>query len=300
MEAIFSRVTEAHDTLVDKERRAEYDGYLGAQSAARHIETEMGRRLSSPGMKRSEPVVTVPPHEPVQPSTFPPAERTSGVHLSHQARRDVLARRLLGGRPSGAPRAEEPAKTPSDVDALRRHYERKVGAIREHMAKEHIAGAEKAVASKDWVAATTAYRLALQINPDDPDLVRALADAQYQANLVLAEAYRKQASYEEKSERLVDAARSWQRVAKALPDEPAAHARAASCLLKAGVDLRNAANLAQCAITLAPEVVKYRLLLAEIYLAAGLTLNARRELEAAARLAPDDANIEALLKKAAK
>jgi hypothetical protein len=42
------------------------------------------------------------------------------------------------------------------------------------------------------------------------------------------------------------------------------------------------------------------LTLAEIYIAAGLTLNARRELEAAARLAPDDANIEALLKRASK
>jgi tetratricopeptide (TPR) repeat protein len=303
MEAIFSRMTEAHDTLVEKEKRAEYDGYLGAQSDARRIETEMSRRLSSPGMKRSEPTITAPPAPepaPVEASTFPP-ERTSGVHLSTQARRDALARRLLGGRPSAAPRAEEPAApTPGDPDALRRHYERKVSAIREHMAKEHVAVAEKAVASKDWVAATNAYRMALQVNPDDPDLRRALDDAQFEANLVLAEAYRKQASYEEKSEKLVEAARSWQRVAKAMPDDAPAHARAASCLLRANTDLRTAATLAQKAIALAPEAVKFRLILAEVYLAAGLTLNAKRELEAAARLAPDDANIEALLKKAAK
>ncbi|HSQ66079.1 MAG TPA: DnaJ domain-containing protein [Polyangiaceae bacterium] len=300
MEAVFSRVTEAHDTLVDKDKRAEYDVYLGAQSAARDIEAEMNRRLSSPGMKRSEPTVAVPPApEPAQPASFPP-ERASGVHVSDQARRDALARRLLGGRPSPPPRAEEAPKASADPDALRRHYERKVSAIREHMAKEHVAHAEKAVASKDWVAATSAYRLALQVNPDDPELLRALAEAQYEANQVLAEAYRKQASYEEKCGKLEEAARSWERVARALPEEPAAHGRAALCLLKAGTDLRNAATLAQRAIALDPDAVKYRLVLAEIYLAAGLTLNAKRELEAAARLAPEDANIEALLKKAAK
>ena len=300
MEAVFSRVTEAHDTLVDKDKRAEYDVYLGAQSAARGIEAEMNRRLSSPGMKRSEPTVAVPPaSEPAQRSSFPP-ERASGVHLSDQARRDALARRLLGGRPSAPPPAEEAPKASADPDALRRHYERKVSAIREHMAKEHVAHAEKSVASKDWVAATSAYRLALQVNPDDPELRRALAEAQYEANQVLAEAYRKQASYEEKSGKLEEAARSWERVARALPDEPAAHGSAALCLLRAGTDLRNAAVLAQRAIALDPGAVKYRLVLAEIYLTAGLTLNAKRELEAAARLAPGDASIEALLKKAAR
>ncbi len=317
MEAIFSRVTEAHDTLTDKDRRAEYDGYLTAQNEARRLESEMNRRLSSPGMQRAEadatepaaaPSDAKPPSTPPAASQFPPTERTSGVHLSDQVRRDALARRLLGGRPStGTVRASEnPAQRPpsSDPDALRRHYERKVNAIREQMAKEHIGHAEAAVARKDWVAATNAYRLALQVNPDNPDLIRALADAQYEANQILAEAYRKQASYEEKSGRLEEAARSWERVAKALPDEANAHAKAALCWLKAGAELRLASTLAQRAITIAPDVIKYRLILAEIYLAAGLTLNAKRELEAAQRLAPPDkqiaANIEALLKKTAK
>ena len=40
--------------------------------------------------------------------------------------------------------------------------------------------------------------------------------------------------------------------------------------------------------------------LANVYLAAGLSLNAKRELEAALQLAPDDANTTALLKRIAK
>lgn len=310
MEAVFSRVTEAHDTLTDKDKRAEYDAYINAQDEARALEAQMTRRTSSPGMDRTDrpipaPTISTPPQTP-----FPPQERTSGIQLSEQARRDSLARRLLGGRTSsGAPARNTPA-TPvpaPDPDALKRHYEQKISAVREHMAKEHLATAERAVSSGDWVAATNAYRLAIQINPNDDDLQRALNEAQRRANEILAEAYRKQALYEEKAGKTLEAARSWQRVAKALPDEPDPHARAASCLLAANADrnadqatLRNAATLAQRAIALEPQYIKHRTLLAEIYLAAGLTLNAKRELEAAARLAPDDANIVALLKRAGK
>ena len=94
--------------------------------------------------------------------------------------------------------------------------------------------------------------------------------------------------------------RSWQRVTKVLPDDASAFIQASRCLLHENTDLRVASNLAQRAVTLEPKRVEYRTTLAEIYLPAGLTLNAKRELEAAARLAPDDANIEALLKRAGK
>jgi curved DNA-binding protein CbpA len=307
MEAVFSRVTEAHDTLVDKERRAEYDAYLAAQDEARALEAQMTRRASSPGMDRTErlmtppPTITTPP--PVVPTT-PLPERTSGIQLSEQARRDALARRLLGGRTAPTYASSAPPQPTSDPDALRRHYEQKISAVRVHMSKEHVGAAEQAVAAGDWVAATNAYRLALQVNPDDERLQRALAETQTKANAILAEAYRKQASYEEKSMKYAEAARSWQRVTKALPDDAAAHYRAARCLLQDGSEpektMRTAATLAQRAVTLEPKRVDYRTTLAEIYLAAGLTLNAKRELEAAARLAPDDANIEALLKRTGK
>jgi predicted Zn-dependent protease len=138
------------------------------------------------------------------------------------------------------------------------------------------------------------------VNPEDAQLKKGLAEAQAKANVILADAYRKQAIYEEKSLKPDEAARSWQRVTKALPDDAHAHARAAACLLEAGEELRLAGTLAQRAVALAPKELKYRLTLAEIYIEGGLTLNARRELEAAARLSPGDANIEALLKRAGK
>jgi tetratricopeptide (TPR) repeat protein len=189
---------------------------------------------------------------------------------------------------------------PPDPDVLRRHYEQKISAVRGHLTKEHIAAAEQAVGAGDWVAATNAYRLALQASPDDETLQTLLAETQTKANAILAEAYRKQAAYEEKAGKSADAARSWQRVTKVLPDEPEAYGRAAKCLLQTNTELRLAATLAQRAVALEPKRLEHRVTLAEIYLAAGLSLNARRELEAAARLAPDDASIEALLKRVGK
>jgi len=297
MEAVFSRVTEAHDILTDKDKRAEYDGYLSAQDDARALEAKMARRTSSPGMDRADRAV--PPPESTPPP--PREERTSGIQLSDQVRRDAFARRLLGGRSTTpAPPKAVTSAPPADPDVLRRHYEQKISAVRNHMAKEHTGTADQAAASGDWVAATNAYRLALQVSPDDEILIQKLAEAQAKANTILADAYRKQASYEEKAGKPLEAARSWQRVTKVLPDDPEAFGRGATCLLQANIELRVAANLAQRAVTLEPKRLDHRITLAEIYLAAGLSLNARRELEAAARLAPDDANIEALLKRAGK
>ena len=256
MEAVFSRVTEAHDTLTDKDRRAEYDGYLeragrgarprSADGAAcvvarhgSHREAARRPRRRSSRLPRSRRL-----------------RRPSGRRASSSPSKRVVMRsrgRLLGGRtgPRRACRASRRPRRPqpaADPDALRRHYEQKITAVREHMSKEHIATAEQAVAAGDWVGATNSYRLALQVNPDDANLQRALAEAQVKANAVLAEAYRKQAIYEEKSLKTAEAARSWQRVTKVLPDDADAHARAATCMLEEEIELRTAATLAQRAV----------------------------------------------------
>ena len=76
MEAVSSRVTEAHDTLTEKSKRAEYDAYLGAQDESRAIEAKLGR-TSSPGMDRTErPMVTPPPGDH---ALSPTGARPSGI-----------------------------------------------------------------------------------------------------------------------------------------------------------------------------------------------------------------------------
>ena len=91
------------------------------------------------------------------------------------------------------------------------------------------------------------------------------------------------------------AALSWAKVCEGRPNDASAHRHAAQALLKAGGELRGAQKHAQRAIFLAPSDIEARILLAQIYLTVGLKLNARRELDAAAKLDPANEMVKNLL-----
>ena len=236
-------------------------------------------------------------------SVHPPSDASAAADV--QARRDMLARRLtgaLGPRVPSAPKV--PAiqfATPADaVDALKRRYEEKVGAARASQAKKYADIGAAARAKNDHVAAANAYRVAVSFATDDEELKRAAEETQRASDEILSDAYFKQAQYEERSEHWGEAAKSWGRVTRARPTDAKAHEHAAQCIVKANGNLHEAAAFAQKAVTLAPQHVPARITLANVYLAAGLALNAKRELDAAAQLAPEDATVQALLKRVAK
>jgi curved DNA-binding protein CbpA len=83
MQAIFAKMTEAHDVLCDTERRAAYDAELTANA---------------------------PPPAPPVPTPAPPepAPRASTAPLDDRARREALARKLLGGRRPTPPTFKKP------------------------------------------------------------------------------------------------------------------------------------------------------------------------------------------------
>jgi Flp pilus assembly protein TadD len=186
------------------------------------------------------------------------------------------------------------------MDALRRRYEERKTMAQGTQARKYIANAEAAMAAKDPVAAANAFRVAMTLSPDEPGLAARAKEAQTQADILLAETYSRQAAYEEKNAQWADAARSWARVCRARPNDASAHERAAHALVQAGGDLHEAARLAQQACALDGESARFRATLASVYLAAGLTRNARRELETAAQLAPHDDTIQAMLKNVGK
>jgi DnaJ-domain-containing protein 1 len=108
LEAIFARVSVAYETLNDEARRAEYDASLGSdrvRSVGRMVEeaaAEMARERES-GVRDE-----LPPARPVPvagasarpPVASAPPRVSSAPPLDAQARRDALARRLLGGTPN--------------------------------------------------------------------------------------------------------------------------------------------------------------------------------------------------------
>jgi Flp pilus assembly protein TadD len=80
------------------------------------------------------------------------------------------------------------------------------------------------------------------------------------------------------------------------PADPELSIRAAKITWQALGDMRRAKALAAHAVELAPENGGYRRLLGLVYRDAGLTANAKRELETALRLDPQDAEAKAALR----
>jgi curved DNA-binding protein CbpA len=319
LEAIFSRVTLSHDTLSDREKRVEYDAYIEERRRSRGLEELMSdaldevRRIEAnverqvreqersvtPMSTPSLPVGAVPAKSPA--ATAP----TPNVDVA--ARRDALARRLLGGRaptvssaPPASPAASiapTPLTTTDAMASLRRRYEERVLLAKGVEARKYVANAEAALAANDPVAASNAFRIALKLVPGDADLERRAQETQIKADVLLSETYTRQARYEEKNEQWDLAARSWSRVCRGRPGDALAHDRAASAIVKAGGDLHEASRLANRACELDANSAAFRVTLASVFEAAGLGLNARRELERAAQLAPQDDTIRVMLKR---
>ncbi len=324
MEAIFARITLAHDVLTSKEARAEYDAYLGDVATARAVEesfhgTAPSVEASAPPpaapsveVPRAAPVPAIPqvsaplaPAAPAVSSAPPPRVSLTPLGtpaMDEQARRDALARRLRGGRPSKPPGAGPTpppfrAPAPAAADALRRQYEERQGATRAAIARRHTDAGAAAMARGDIAGAVQAYKKALEFAPEDPDLKRALEKASTTAQAALAETYERQAHYEQKNGQWTEAAASWGRLAELVPGNSLAQERTAHALVQAKGDLHRAANFGRRAVELEPQNAAFRVTLANVYMAAGLQRNARRELEAAQQLSPDDASIGALLKR---
>jgi curved DNA-binding protein CbpA len=321
MEIIFGRLTLAHETLSDIDRRAEYDAYLEEQRQARGIEqlladaaAEAKRAEESIEREVRAASVDARPSSSSVPAPSTPGAQTVQAKaptsplpvVDVAARRDALARRLLGGRAPGAsttppPRSSfTPPGTPSVADAmgaLRRRYEERVTQAKAAQARKYIANAEVALAQGDTVSAANAFRVARQLQPGDAELQRKAQSAQEKADAVLSEMYARQGAYEEKTGQWAEAARSWMRVTKARPNDAEAHVRAADALVKAKGDMHEAKRLAVAACTLLPDNPQYRVTLANVFLEAGLVLNARRELETATQLAPHDDTIRAMMNR---
>jgi len=338
MEAIFSRVTLAHDTLTRKVTREEYDAYLATQRSNRRLEASLRdvARITDEAAKELAEFVRMTnasaasPSEAGQPlqaqvdpaaarpaTQPPPSSSSAGTYQSvpvrnketEQARRQALAAKL-GPRSSKPPASGASAPPPVDArrsmppeqaaeELRRRMHERQEAARRQQVAR-YVEAATVSMQHGDAAAAANAYRLALAVSPDDPVLKEAFAQAEASAAAQLADGYLKQAAYEEKAERWKEAALSYMRAAAGMKDNADVQHRVAVAMLRANMDLRRAAEHASRAIALEPRNAAYHATLAQIYLTAGMPANARREAETAAELAPKDASIASLLKAVRK
>ena len=242
-----------------------------------------------------------------------PAAAPKNTAASDRLRKEALAMRLRGIRPPTKPAAApvpQPeiklapppphANTAEAVDALKRRYEERVEIGRRQQGDKYVKIGELAESRNDLTAAAAAYRVALTFLHDEDASYAHAREVIAKSEAQLGETYTRQAEHEERANRWEDALRSWTRAVKLRPNDHRVTERYAYAILKNSGDLHEASQAAQKAVALAPTVGDYRVTLANIYLAAGLMLNARRELETAAQQFPENPNIAAMLKKLAK
>ena len=311
MEAIFGQFTFAYETLSSLERRAEYDGYLSTQAQTRSME-ELLRSATGPAVDPPSsgqmPVSSRPPPEPATTKSDPAAAVASssvppGSRDSDRVRREVLARKLGITRASlppdvrrSAPPPDQAANREAAQQEFRRRHDLIAAEKRRAQARRYIeAGA--AALKDNPAAAANAYRLALALDPENPDIVRAHREATHQAAIALADGYLKQGDYESRHGQWGGAARSYARAVAGMPEDAVVLQKAAHATVKAGTDMRAAAEFAKRAIARDPKRIESRLTLIEAYLGAGFAAGAKRELEAARDIAPRDDRIAELSKR---
>ncbi|HEY4116971.1 MAG TPA: DnaJ domain-containing protein, partial [Byssovorax sp.] len=123
IEAIFTRVTLAHDVLTVKEKRAEYDEYLEQTQQNRALAALLDD--SAPLTPPPPAAVPTPPPAPPTPAPAAPVTPAPARPIDRAAmerdRREILARKLVGGRglvaraasAPPAPRSSAPPAQPS-------------------------------------------------------------------------------------------------------------------------------------------------------------------------------------------
>lgn len=331
MERIFQRLTEAYEVLGKKKARVEYDRYLGVQDRTRDVERAMesdpqeadeierlgraaARREADLAAAREASAVDRPVPEPEPPGAAE-SDKSVRTQMSPEGRarkRELMAKKLRlaalassGSRRRNEPHGAAPSAPAEGPKPDRQQVLRSLASSLQQSAtqtggmdtvKRHELLAKRAEADGDLASAASYLRTALMGEPDREDLKAEHARVSAALSSSLAVSYEEQATYEQRHGKWGAAAISWAKVFEGRPDDADSARKAAVALVEAKGDLHQAKTLAQRAAELEPESVQNLRTLAQVYIAAGLGLNARRVLERAAKLDPGDEIVENLLR----
>jgi curved DNA-binding protein CbpA len=218
--------------------------------------------------------------------------------LSDPATRAEVQRQL-----SSAPEPEQPLKpgaAPSSLAARKRlsrlGRQLKVFEGRKRKAKTFFESGMSAFHQERWLEAAGSVRLAIAFDPGNQAYKEAFSDVQRKAHEERAKLLIKQGEGALDMRDYQDAAGLFEEALQFRPFDPELNIRAARLQWQAVGNLRKAKEFAAAACEIEPANAGYRRTLGQIFKAAGLKSNARRELEAALRLDPKDAEASAELK----
>ncbi len=326
METVFRKVTDAYEAVGRTKKREAYDRYLKQSIAVSATEKQMGRveeraaamsraLTKAPVAERqAQPVVATAAVRDWQPSAAPSKATPSVVpgtpEYDRMQRKRELLERKLGGRSQqparrGRPVRSMPAPTAKvgqktalrDLTRSLKQTAVLTGGV--DRAEHHMENARVAEADGDLAAAATALRMAIALDSTSNDLQQEYQRVNANLRVQLVDIHRQQAKYEEENNLWSAASISWAKVAEAAPDDATAPRHAATALMAAGGDLRKARDFALRSLELAPDSPETRLLLARIYIGAGMDASAAKELDEAAKLDPGHEMVKNLRKQLA-
>jgi curved DNA-binding protein CbpA len=201
---------------------------------------------------------------------------------------------LESGHAVPQPRAPEP---PGRADERRARLARHPYLARGRQLRDLSKDAKEAPDKGDVARAASLMNQAVLLEPENQELRTELAGLRRKQDASrIRQELARGAELEARGE-LEKAALQYQMAASADPKNAEAASKAASAMLRSGGDIREAKTLAQRAVDLLPRSSNHRLLLARVLLAADLKKLARRELEEAVRLDPENSEARAQLKK---
>jgi Flp pilus assembly protein TadD len=219
---------------------------------------------------------------------------------------ELFTRRLDAARPHPHPEAPAPSPPPAPKPASKGEVIRELAASLKgaaqltggfEPAQRQVLDARRALADGQLAEAVRKLRLAMAMSPDDAQIRAEHDRLARELAASLAANYAEQAAYEERHQKWAAAAISWQKVVDGRPDEASCHWRCAKAMLESSGDPKRAVRLAQRAVELEPNNAFAVRTLGRAFMAAGLGLNAKRELERAIALDPKDEASKALLKE---
>ena len=156
---------------------------------------------------------------------------------------------------------------------------------RKRKAKTFFESGMSAFQQERWLEAAGSVRLAIAFDPGNEAYKEAFADVQRKAHEERAKLLIKQGEGALTMRDYRDAAGLFEEALQFRPFDPELNIRAARLIWQTDGDLRKAKEFATAACEIEPDNAGYRRTLGQVFKAAGLKSNARRELEAALKLA---------------
>jgi curved DNA-binding protein CbpA len=210
--------------------------------------------------------------------------------LSDPATRAEVQRNVAEAPPPAAAATEKASSGPKKkLPPLHLHAPQlRALAERKAKAKGFFETGMAAFKEGRWREAAASVRLAIAFDPWNEAVKEAFGEVQHKANEERAEQLLKDANANLDLRRAAEALPLFEEALHYRPQDPEVNHTTARLAWLAAGDLKKAKEYASRACELRPEVSAYRRTLGQIYKEAGLTANARRELEAALRIDPND------------